>query len=85
MVKKKITTNKERRDLARRHLNYPHPLRFYRPGRLAELLDVDDATIWRWRKSGILPPPSEISPGIRGWTEEQIRELIEQRRGAADA
>jgi predicted DNA-binding transcriptional regulator AlpA len=60
--------------------------RFYRIGRLAELLDVDPSTIWRWYvREHILPPPIELSPGVRGWTEDQLEELFRQRREAADA
>lgn len=34
------------------HLSYrPHPLRFYRPTRLALLFDVDPSTIWRWEQT----------------------------------
>jgi predicted DNA-binding transcriptional regulator AlpA len=61
-------------------------LRLIRPGRLAALLDVDPATIWRWAQSGVLPPPVEFSPGVRGWTQQQIEELLEQRQqGAGNA
>lgn len=62
------------------------PLRFYRPKRLAALLGVHLTTVWRWRKLGILPPPIELSPGVRGWTERQIGEVIDARQaGAGDA
>lgn len=56
----------------------PHPLRLYRVGRLAELFDVDRATIWRWRKSGVLPLFVKIG-GIEGLTEQQVQKLLEQR------
>lgn len=58
-----------------------HPYRLYRPSRLAELLDVHESTIWRWRQRGILPPPVEIG-GIRGWTDEMLRFLFSQQQGA---
>lgn len=61
-----------------------HPLRLYRPRRLAHLLDVDESTVWRWRKSGVLPPPVEIG-GVRGWTEAQLQAVFARRREAADA
>jgi predicted DNA-binding transcriptional regulator AlpA len=61
----------------------PHPFRIYRTERLAELFDVDRATIWRWRINGTLPPFVEIG-GIRGLTEQQLGEVMRQR-GAADA
>ena len=59
-----------------------HPLRLIRPSRLAELLDVNPSTIWRWRKAGILPPPSRVG-GVEGWTEPVIQELLDQRREEA--
>ena len=61
-----------RDDLARA----PSSIRLIRPGRLARLLDADPSTIWRWRKSGILPEPKRIG-GIFGWTEDQIKQLLE--------
>jgi predicted DNA-binding transcriptional regulator AlpA len=60
-------------------------LHIIRPKRLAELFDVNMTTIWRWRKAGVLPPPVQIGPGIKGWTEDEIAELIEQRRQVSDA
>jgi predicted DNA-binding transcriptional regulator AlpA len=61
---------------------HPHPFRLYRTERLAELFGVDRATIWRWQKSGVLPPFVEIG-GVRGLTEEQVAQVLAQRGGAA--
>jgi predicted DNA-binding transcriptional regulator AlpA len=58
-----------------------HPYRLYRVRRLAELLDVDRATIWRWRLAGVLPEPVQVG-GVKGWTEAQVAHVLEQR-GAA--
>jgi predicted DNA-binding transcriptional regulator AlpA len=65
---------------------HPHPFRIYRPERLAELFGVDRATIWRWRKAGLLPPFVQIG-GVSGLTEEQVSEVLKQRatEEAADA
>jgi len=52
-----------------------HPLRLYRPTRLAALLDVNEATIWRWRKQGRLPEPVTVA-GVTGWTHDQIASLL---------
>jgi predicted DNA-binding transcriptional regulator AlpA len=49
-----------------------HPLRTVRPKRLAKLLDRHPATIWRWEKSGKLPPQCRFG----GWPEDQIKELL---------
>jgi predicted DNA-binding transcriptional regulator AlpA len=66
------------------HFREQHPLRIIRPTRLAELFSVDVSTIWRWRQNGVLPPPVEISPAIRGWLESEIRDLLEKRRQEAN-
>ena len=57
-----------------------NPLKIIRPLRLAELLSVDPSTIWRWRRDGILPPPTQISDTVCGWPETKIAELIRSRR-----
>jgi predicted DNA-binding transcriptional regulator AlpA len=58
-----------------------NPFTIFRPQRLAELLDVDRSSIWRWRRNGTLPPPVEIA-GIKGWTYSQIEHLFAQRSAA---
>lgn len=60
-----------------------HPLRLYRPSRVAALLDVDLATVWRWRRDGVLPPPVEIA-GIKGWTSQQLSKLLRTDREGGD-
>jgi predicted DNA-binding transcriptional regulator AlpA len=63
----------------RARLNHrPHPFRIYRVGRLAKLLDVDPATIWKWySRERILPPPIELG-GVRGWTEAQLKDVFDR-------
>jgi predicted DNA-binding transcriptional regulator AlpA len=53
-------------------------LRLYRTHRLAELLDVNPSTIWKWRKTGVLPEPVHIG-SVHGWTESQLEELFAKR------
>ena len=50
-------------------------LKFIRVHRLARLLGVDQSTIWRWRRDGILPEPIKIG-GIVGWPENQLLDLL---------
>jgi predicted DNA-binding transcriptional regulator AlpA len=70
----------QKKRLNKVHLSYiPHPLRIYRPTRLARLIDCDLSTIWRWRKTGVLPPPIQIG-GVLGWTEDQLKQLFQERR-----
>jgi predicted DNA-binding transcriptional regulator AlpA len=59
-----------------------HPLRLYRVARLATLLDVNEATLWKWRQRGILPEPVKIG-SIEGWTRQQIEYLLTPQ-GSAD-
>lgn len=86
-LSKKTKTALTRRRLAKAPASLPgftpHPFRIYRTDRLAELFDVDRATIYRWRQSGVLPPFVEFG-GIKGLTERQLAEVMQQR-GAADA
>lgn len=55
------------------------PLRLIRPSRLAQLLDCDPSTVWRWRQDGTLPPPIVIC-GIKGWPEHELVKWLEARR-----
>jgi hypothetical protein len=71
---------KRRRQRRRRDAHFSASrFRLYRTYRLAELFDVHPATIWRWRKLGILPEPAAKIGGIEAWTDAQIAPLIEQR------
>lgn len=63
-----------------------HPFKIYRVKRLSELFDVDPSTIWRWHRDGLLPPAIQFSPQVKGWTEDQIAELLKKhQQEAADA
>jgi predicted DNA-binding transcriptional regulator AlpA len=57
-----------------------NPLAIFRTSRVAQIFDCDASTIWRWwAKLKILPPPTEFSPGVSGWTGQQISEFQESR------
>jgi predicted DNA-binding transcriptional regulator AlpA len=64
----------------------PNPYKFYRVGALAQLFSVNRSTIWRWRRSGILPPFVKFG-SLFGLTESQLAEVIQRQqqlpRGAA--
>jgi predicted DNA-binding transcriptional regulator AlpA len=60
---------------------HPNRLRLVRTTRLAELLDVHPATIWRWKKAGVLPPTVRIG-GIEAWREEDLFDVLTSRGGA---
>src|SRR4051794_12791008 len=57
--------------------NRANPFKLYRVNRLAEIFDVNESTIWRWRQRGLLPAFVEIG-GIKGLTEQQLAEVIER-------
>lgn len=52
---------------------------FIRVRTLASRLDVNPVTIGRWVKSGVLPPPVQITPGVVGWRSEVIDQWLQQR------
>ncbi len=52
-----------------------NPLRLYRPGTVAELLSVDQSTLWRWRRDGLIEEPIKVG-GIIGWTHEQLQRML---------
>ncbi len=63
----------------------PSRLLLYRTHRVAQLLDVDESTVWRWwKKQGLLPAPVTIG-GVKGWTQQTIEEFIAARQQADDA
>jgi hypothetical protein len=60
--------------------------KIFRAKRLCELFDVNNSTIWHWRKDGILPEPAFQQGGIEGWTEDQLAALFKERGvGGGDA
>src|SRR5689334_7462536 len=83
MIKQKLSRGKARKRAERRArdktAHVANPLRLYRPSRLAELFDVDESTIWRWRIKGVLPAFTQIG-GIRGLTEQQVEQVLAQHR-----
>lgn len=61
----------ERRALASR--------RYGRDRRIAEILDVSRATVWRWARAGIIPAPIQISPGVTVWDLDAVERAIASR------
>jgi hypothetical protein len=72
------TVNRRKKAIARNKRPMPalHVLQLYRPGRLAQIFDVDESTIFRWRKSGVLPEFVEVG-GIRGLTGVQVQAVLD--------
>ena len=44
------------------------------------LLDIDPATLWRWRKSGNFPAPIKLTRGNLRWRKKDVTEWLESRR-----
>lgn len=67
-----------KKSLPRIRLDYEaHPIRLYRPTRLAKLFDIDLSTLWRWRQEGLIPQPIEISPGFSAWREPDLKAWLD--------
>ena len=54
-------------------------MRFLRTNEVAEMLGVTRATIWRWEKSGHLPPRRQLGPNVVGWLEEELQQYADSR------
>ena len=54
------------------------PKRYLREPDLRERYGVGRTTIWRWVKTGNLPPPVRLGPNVVGWAEEKLDERDEK-------
>ena len=50
-----------------------------RPSELAEILGVSTVTLWRWKRSGILPNTIQLGPRLVAWREETIDEWLKEK------
>ena len=55
-----------------------HTRPFYTVGRLAERLDVDRTTIWRWLRRGEFPKPVRVGR-IARWDPDAIDNWLRER------
>lgn len=53
---------------------------YIRARELAELLSVSRATIWRWTKTGELPPPSKIGLRAVVWSIDEVKTWVQARK-----
>ena len=53
------------------------------PRVVERILGAHRATIWRWVKSGRLPPPKKFGPQTCRWTVGEIRQAIAAMSQAA--
>jgi predicted DNA-binding transcriptional regulator AlpA len=50
------------------------------PRTLADMLDVNIASVWAWVKSGRLPNPLYVGPSTPRWREDEVLEALEKMR-----
>lgn len=43
---------------------------------LAQYLNVSTQTIWRWRKTGLLPTPISLGPRLVAWEQQVIEDWL---------
>lgn len=60
-----------------------HEIQIIRVGELASLLGVSRTTLWRMEKAGELPSRINISQGVSGWLESDIKEWLDDRRSSS--
>jgi prophage regulatory protein len=58
-----------------------HGLIYYRAVDLAKRYQVHVVTIWKWLRSGNLPPPTRLGPNTVAWRSDRI-EAWESERSA---
>ncbi len=61
------------------------PRRFVRDTELAARYGVGRVTIWRWAKTGLLPPPVRVGPGATRWDLTAVEQRERQRGIVADS
>jgi len=59
--------------------------RYVRDSQLAARYDVDRATIWRWARAGVLPPPVKLSAKCTRWRLDEIERHEAKRAEEAGA
>ena len=59
------------------------PLQMYRPAQLAALLGVHKITLYKWLRSGHLPPPVKIGPITVAWRASDIQAWLQKQEDTA--
>lgn len=52
---------------------------FYREPDILALVGCSKATLWRWRRDGLFPPPVELGPNSLAWRREDVEAWIASR------
>ncbi|CAM4329490.1 helix-turn-helix transcriptional regulator [Vibrio agarivorans] len=53
--------------------------KFLRQKEVAQILGVTTTTLWRWRKSGIITQPIQLSDQVVGWRASTIEQWLEAK------
>jgi predicted DNA-binding transcriptional regulator AlpA len=56
------------------------PRLYVRARRLADMLDISPATVWRWVATKRLPPPRKLGPGVTAFDLAEVQRAL--RTGA---
>lgn len=60
--------------------------RFLSARDVADLLGISTTTLWRLRKSGAIPEPTQLSPGRVAWSARVVRDFyVSQHSGGSKA
>ncbi len=51
---------------------------FMRPKTAAKYLGISEATLYRWVKEGKLAQPMQVSAGIRGWPQTELKRFADR-------
>jgi prophage regulatory protein len=60
----------------------PIPIIYLRAADLAQRFGVHPVTVWKWVRSGNLPQPTKLGPGVSAWRSD-VLERWEAERSAA--
>jgi predicted DNA-binding transcriptional regulator AlpA len=54
------------------------PIEYISEKRLRVMMgDASPASIWRWTKAGILPPPRQLGPNRKAWLLHELEPVLE--------
>lgn len=48
---------------------------------IADIISINEKTVWRWVKAGILPQPQRISTRCTRWSVGDVRKALAQKSG----
>lgn len=55
-----------------------------RPVQLQQELGVARVTLWRYTRDGVIPPPVQIGPRLKGWRRSTVEAIKDGRiKGSA--